>query len=37
MRRYFVAALALLVPVALAACGAPSTPDFVQQAAMSDL
>lgn len=37
MRRYFLAALALLVPVALAACGAPSTPDFVQQAAMSDL
>jgi predicted outer membrane protein len=31
------AALALLVPLALAACGAPSTPDFVQQVAMSDL
>lgn len=31
------AALAMLVPLALAACGAPSTPDFVQQVAMSDL
>jgi len=29
--------LAMLVPLALAACGAPSTPDFVQQVAMSDL
>lgn len=27
----------MLVPLALAACGAPSTPDFVQQVAMSDL
>lgn len=30
-------ALAMLIPLALAACGAPSTPDFVQQVAMSDL
>jgi putative membrane protein len=29
--------LAMLVPLALTACGAPSTPDFVQQVAMSDL
>lgn len=27
----------MLVPLALTACGAPSTPDFVQQVAMSDL
>lgn len=27
----------MLVPLTLAACGAPSTPDFVQQVAMSDL
>jgi putative membrane protein len=27
----------MLVSLALAACGAPSTPDFVQQVAMSDL
>ena len=34
MRNLFIAALATL---ALAGCGAPSTPDFVQKAAMSDM
>ncbi len=37
MRHFLLAALAMLVPLALAACGAPSTPEFVQQAAMSDM
>jgi putative membrane protein len=37
MRRPFLAALALLIPLTLIACGPPSTPDFVQQVAMSDL
>jgi putative membrane protein len=37
MRHPFLAVLALLLPLVLAACGAPSTPDFVQQAAMGDL
>jgi len=27
----------MLLPLALAACGAPSTPEFVQKAAMSDV
>jgi len=34
MRSYVIAALATL---ALVGCGAPSTPDFVQKAAMSDM
>lgn len=34
---WLTVALAMLVPLALTACGAPSTPDFVQQVAMSDL
>jgi putative membrane protein len=34
MRSYVIAALATLV---LVGCGAPSTPDFVQKAAMSDM
>jgi putative membrane protein len=34
---WLTAALALLVPLAVSACGAPSTSDFVQQAAMSDM
>jgi putative membrane protein len=34
---WLTAALALLVPLAVSACGAPSTTDFVQQAAMSDM
>ena len=34
MRSYVIATLATL---ALAGCGAPSTPDFVQKAAMSDM
>jgi putative membrane protein len=37
MRRLFLAALALLVPLVLVACGAPSTPDFVRQAAVGDM
>jgi putative membrane protein len=37
MKRLFLAALTLLVPLTLVACGAPSTPDFVQKVAMSDL
>jgi putative membrane protein len=37
MRHYFVAALAMTCSLALASCGAPSTPNFVQKAAMSDL
>jgi putative membrane protein len=34
MRTFLIAALASM---ALASCGAPSTPDFVQKAAMSDM
>src|SRR6478752_2289745 len=34
MRNFMIAALAFTV---LAGCGAPSTPDFVQKAAMSDM
>jgi putative membrane protein len=37
MRHFPLAALAMLFPLALAACGAPSAPDFVQTAAMSDM
>jgi putative membrane protein len=37
MRRHILPALVMLVPLALAACGAPDTPDFVQQAAISDM
>jgi putative membrane protein len=37
MRNHFLAALAVLAPIALVSCGAPSTPDFVQTAAMSDM
>ncbi len=37
MRHPLLAAFALLIPLALAACGAPSTPEFVQKAAMSDM
>jgi hypothetical protein len=29
--------LAMLLPLALAACGTPSTPEFLQKAAMSDV
>jgi putative membrane protein len=37
MRSHLLAALGLLVTIALASCGAPSTPEFVQKAAMSDM
>jgi putative membrane protein len=37
MRHPVPTVLALLIPLTLVACGAPSAPDFVQQAAMSDL
>jgi putative membrane protein len=37
MRTRLLAALAVLATIALASCGAPSTPDFVQTAAMSDM
>jgi putative membrane protein len=37
MRNHFLAALAVLATIALVSCGAPSTPDFVQTAAMSDM
>ena len=37
MSNRLLAALATLATLALVSCGAPSTPDFVQQAAMSDL
>ena len=36
MRTRLLAALAVLATIALASCGAPSTPDFVQTTAMSD-
>ena len=37
MRKSPLAALAVLATIALASCGAPTTPDFVQKAAMSDM
>lgn len=37
MRNPLLAALAILATIALASCGAPNTPDFVQKAAMSDM
>ncbi|MBC8013480.1 MAG: DUF4142 domain-containing protein [Methyloceanibacter sp.] len=37
MNNYPLAALAVLATIALASCGAPSTPDFVKKAAMSDM
>jgi putative membrane protein len=37
MRMHLLAALASLATLALVSCGAPSTPDFVKKAAMSDL
>ena len=37
MRNPLLAALAVLATIALASCGAPNTPDFVQKAAMSDM
>jgi putative membrane protein len=37
MRHFPLAAWAMLVPLALVACGAPSAPEFVQKAAMSDM
>ena len=37
MRNPPLAALAILATIALASCGAPNTPDFVQKAAMSDM
>ena len=35
--RTLLTALAVLAPIALVSCGAPSTSDFVQTAAMSDM
>lgn len=37
MKTYLLAALASLATLALVSCGAPSTPDFVEKAALSDL
>ena len=37
MSNHLLAALAILATLALVSCGAPSTPDFVEKAAMSDL
>jgi putative membrane protein len=37
MRNHVLAALATLSTLSLASCGAPSTPDFVQKVAMSDM
>jgi putative membrane protein len=37
MRNHLLAALAALATLALVSCGAPSTPDFVKKAAMSDM
>lgn len=37
MRHPLLAALAILATIALASCGAPTTPEFVQKAAMSDM
>ena len=37
MRHHHLAALAMLLPLALVGCGAPSTSEFVQEVATSDL
>ena len=37
MRTHLMAALAVFATLALSACGAPSTPDFIQKVAMSDM
>jgi putative membrane protein len=37
MKNLWMAGVALLTSLALASCGAPSTPDFVQKAAMSGM
>ena len=37
MRNHMLAALATLATLTLVSCGAPSTPDFVQTVAMSDM
>ncbi len=37
MKNLWMTGLALAAALALASCGAPSTPDFVQKVAMSDL
>jgi putative membrane protein len=37
MRNHVLAALATLATLTLVSCGAPSTPDFVQKVAMSDM
>jgi putative membrane protein len=37
MRTYLLSSLASLATLALVSCGAPSTPEFVQKAAMSDM
>jgi putative membrane protein len=37
MRNLILAALAALATLALVSCGAPSTPDFVKNAALSDM
>ena len=37
MRTYLLATLASLATLALVSCGAPSTPDFVEKVALSDL
>lgn len=37
MNHHLLAALAMIVTLALASCGAPSTPNFVEKAAMSDM
>lgn len=37
MKTNILAALSLAATLSLAACGAPSTPDYVQQAAMGDM
>ncbi|MGH6866553.1 MAG: DUF4142 domain-containing protein [Methyloceanibacter sp.] len=37
MKTQVLAAMAVSATLALAACGAPSTPDFVQKVAMSDM
>ena len=37
MRNHLLAALAVFATMALVSCGAPSTPEFIQTAAMSDM
>ena len=37
MKTQLMAAIAVCATLALSACGAPTTPDFVQKAAMSDM